>query len=182
MLHHPQDLSKQEKNKKVVPAPTFDTAQGEIAKNSGLNRLTGSVDANTSGSCEDESALWTETDGDGRRQTQTDADGRRRRQTGADGRRRTQTDADGRRRTQTDADGCRRVQTDADGRRRMQTDEFGESLQYYAFIDLLDFIMVSIMQLQNGFHSSNVCLSINFMSQDCKECIFYLYWYHFFRN
>ena len=40
VFHHPQDFATQEKDKKVVPAPSYDSAQEEIAKNSGLSKFT----------------------------------------------------------------------------------------------------------------------------------------------
>ena len=41
VLHHPLDLTKQQKNKKVTDEPTFDTAQQEIAQKSGIAALAG---------------------------------------------------------------------------------------------------------------------------------------------
>merc|ERR1712226_793895 len=41
VFHHPQDYAKQQKSKKVVDTPNFESAQEEIAKNSGLAKFTG---------------------------------------------------------------------------------------------------------------------------------------------
>ena len=41
VFHHPQDYVKQQKAKKVVDTPSYETAQEEIAKNSGLAKFTG---------------------------------------------------------------------------------------------------------------------------------------------
>lgn len=38
-FHHPSDLAAQQKKKKEVPTPTFESAQEEIAKNSGLSSM-----------------------------------------------------------------------------------------------------------------------------------------------
>lgn len=40
VFHHPQDFAKQQKDNKTVPAPSYDSAQEEIAKNSGLSKFT----------------------------------------------------------------------------------------------------------------------------------------------
>ena len=40
VFHHPQDYAKQQKDNKTVPAPSYDSAQEEIAKSSGLSKFT----------------------------------------------------------------------------------------------------------------------------------------------
>ena len=42
VFHHPQDMAKQQKSKAgVTPTPSYDSAQEEIAKNSGITKLAG---------------------------------------------------------------------------------------------------------------------------------------------
>jgi len=41
VLHHPQDLEKQQNEDEIVPVPSYESAQEEIATNSALWNFTG---------------------------------------------------------------------------------------------------------------------------------------------
>ena len=43
VFHHPKDYAAQQKKGQTVPQPTFDSAQEEIAENSGLKALMGGL-------------------------------------------------------------------------------------------------------------------------------------------